>query len=287
MSIRAIIATLTIILILPKEASAWGPATHLDLGSALIKDLALVSPVIAALIKKYASDFLYGNISADIVVAKNLTHELKHCHNWSFGFKLLERAESESQRAFAYGYLSHLASDTVAHNNFIPEMMVRAYNSPIRKHIYWEMRFDALAPKHVWRLPESIERHVHTGNDQLLKRTLEGTVLSFKTNKTIFSTIMNLQKINQWHHKLAVLSPRSRWVLHKKDRTRFRDETLGRITDLLKNGQKAACVSFDPIGRKNLTRAKAIRRQLKGIKKKNKEHIEEVLSSALKEFSFD
>jgi hypothetical protein len=286
MNLRYIIACITIILLLPKEASAWGPATHLDLGSAIIRDLALVSPVIAALIKKYASDFLYGNISADIVVAKNLTAELKHCHNWSFGFKLLKRAETESQQAFAYGYLSHLASDTVAHNNFIPEMMVRAYNSPIRKHIYWEMRFDALAPKHVWTLPQSIERHVHTGNDQLLKATLEGTVLSFRTNKTIFSTIMNLQKINQWHHKLEILSPKSKWVLHKKDRTRFREETILRITDLLKNKENAACVLYDPIGKKNLQRAKAVRRQLKGIKKKNREHIEEVLSSAIEEFSF-
>ena len=127
---------LFILLVLPDAAFAWGPATHLELGKTMLENTKLLIPPARALLEAYPYDFLYGNISADIVVGKNLVEELKHCHNWKIGFKLLKKAESDSQRAFVYGYLSHLAADTIAHNHFIPEMMIRSFSSRTLRHIY-------------------------------------------------------------------------------------------------------------------------------------------------------
>src|SRR4030065_2545752 len=118
-----VLLTLTIVRAVPGMADPWGPATHLELGNAILNNTGLLSAPARALIEAFPFDFLYGNISADIVIGKNLVEELKHCHNWKVGFKLLKKAESDSQRAFVYGYLSHLAADTIAHNHFIPEMI--------------------------------------------------------------------------------------------------------------------------------------------------------------------
>jgi hypothetical protein len=273
-----------IILGIPSIALAWGPATHLELGTSLLSALPLLPPAVRSLLKRYPDDFLYGNISADIVVAKNMTEELKHCHNWSFGFKLLKLADSDSKRSFAYGYLSHLAADTVAHNNFIPEMMVRSFSSRIHRHIYWEMRFDTLADKDVWHLPKRMEKKVHRDNDLLLSKTLEGTLLSFPTNKTIFQGVINLHRIKHWHKMLSLLSSRSKWALHNKDKERFFARTKEAMIDLLQNEKKAHCIKHDPKGKENLLRAKRERTRLKSIKKKGG-HWETPLKRIIKSFS--
>jgi hypothetical protein len=263
----AILVSLVFILILPDVSYAWGPGMHLELGREVLANLALLPLAVRGVIRKYPYDFLYGTISADIVVAKNLVKELKHCHHWRFGFRLLKRAGSDSQRAFAYGYLSHLAADTVGHNQFIPEMMIRSFSSRILRHIYWEMRFDALADKRVWSIPKKIVRQVHRDNDRLLKSTLEGTPFSFRTSKTIFSSMMSLQRVDRWHHMLDLLSTKSRWALHREDKKRFFGLAYDCVIDVLTHGEEAACIRIDPTGRGNLRSAKSMRRRLKTIRR--------------------
>ncbi|MBI5344478.1 MAG: zinc dependent phospholipase C family protein, partial [Deltaproteobacteria bacterium] len=112
------VISIIIVLFMPDAVLAWGPPAHLEIGQEILGNTALITHAVRALIERFPYDFLYGNISADIVVGKNLVEELKHCHNWKMGFKLLKKASTDSQKAFAYGYLSHLAADTVAHNHF-------------------------------------------------------------------------------------------------------------------------------------------------------------------------
>jgi hypothetical protein len=263
----AALVALLAMLIGPSTAYAWGPATHLELGSEVIRNLARLPIAIRHVLAEYPYDFLYGKISADIVVGKNLVEELKHCHNWRFGFKLLKKAGSDSQRSFAWGYLAHLAADTVGHNLFIPQMMVRSFSSSIRRHIYWEMRFDTLADKRVWKIPKKIVREVHRDNDGLLRSTLEGTPLSFRTNKTIFSSLLSLQRVESWHHMTAHLSKNSKWALHRENKSRFFTLAFLSVTDVLTKGEGAACVKTDPTGKAALKAAKTERRKLKKLQR--------------------
>ncbi len=260
--------TLILVLVVPGVAHAWGPATHLELGHAVLSNGAAISSQVRALIEAFPYDFLYGNISADIVVGKNLVEELKHCHNWKIGFKLLGVAESDSQKAFAYGYLSHLAADTVAHNHFIPEMMIRSFSARTLRHIYWEMRFDALADKSVWLLPGKMKRQVHRDNDRLLETIIEGAPLSFRTNKTIFSSLMNLNRFERWHRMLTLLSTSSKWTLGEEVKSRYFQAALEAMQDLLANPHKAACTRKDPTGKHNLNTAKLMRKKLVVIKRR-------------------
>jgi len=256
---------------MPGTADAWGPATHLELGNMVLTNPSLIAEPARALIQAFPSDFLYGNISADIVVGKNLVQELKHCHNWKIGFKLKGRTESDSQKAFALGYLSHLAADTVAHNHFIPEMMIRSFSARTLRHIYWELRFDAMADKKVWQLPKKMLKQVHRDNDRLLDSVVEDTPLSFRANKTIFSSLMNLNRMEHWHMMLNHLSKSSRWVLEKEVKMRYFSASLDAITDLLTNQQKAACLKKDPTGKHSLNTARLMRKKLVGIKRGGKD----------------
>ncbi len=267
MSILLILLVLPLFLLWPDDSFAWGPATHLQLGWHIINNPAMLAAPVKPLLEAFPYDYLYGCISADIVVGKRFTRELKHCHNWHVGFNVLSRAESPSQRAFAYGYLSHLAADTIAHNYYVPEKMVSAYSTRFLRHIYWEMRFDALSDKIVWDLPQKIMKDVHADNDPLLDSVLENTLLSFSTNKTIFNNVMMIHRIEQWHKMIGRLSSYSRWVLHKEDAEIYYQKSLNAILDMLQREESAACIKEDPTGRKNLALAKRLRKNLKFMKR--------------------
>src|SRR4030067_1060472 len=103
-----ILFILPLLFLWPDEVFAWGPATHLQIGWQVLSNPALLIGPVKPLLEVFPYDYLYGCISADIVVGKRFTRELKHCHNWQVGFKLLSSAGSPSKKAFAYGYLNHL-----------------------------------------------------------------------------------------------------------------------------------------------------------------------------------
>lgn len=267
MFIPLILLILPLLILWPDEVFAWGPATHLQIGWQVLSNPALLTGPVKPLLELFPYDYLYGCISADIVVGKRFTRELKHCHNWTVGFKLLRSAGAPSQKAFAYGYLSHLAADTIAHNYYVPEKMVSAYSTRFLRHIYWEMRFDALAETVVWDLPRKIMKDVHEDNDPLLESVLENTLLSFNTNKTIFNNVMLIHRMEQWHKMIGKLSSYSRWVLHKEDVEVYYQMSMAAVMDLLHRQDMAACLDEDPTGRKNLELAKSLRRKLKFMNK--------------------
>ncbi|MEK7842527.1 MAG: zinc dependent phospholipase C family protein [Deltaproteobacteria bacterium] len=260
-----------IFVLIPDNAYAWGPAAHLEFGRDILNNLRFLPLSLQGLLLAFPYDYLYGNISADIVVGKNMTETLKHCHNWRIGLKVLNSARTDSQKAFAYGYISHLAADTIAHNYYIPEKFIQSFSSRVLKHTYWEIRFDALADKSVWKLSSRISRRVHRGNDGLLKNILEDTPLSFRTNKTIFSSILLIHRLKQWHNMLSVVSSSSRWVLTIEERSEYYDRSLTAIKDFLTHGTKAKCFRDDPIGRERLETAKRLRSQLKTLKRNGKD----------------
>lgn len=265
-----IIAVLSIV-VTPADALAWGPGTHLELASTILGNLSAIGPAASAVIEAYPFDFLYGNISADIVVAKNLVEEMKHCHNWKVGYKVLKAAKSDSQKAFAYGYLSHLAADTVAHNHYIPDMLIRSFSTRILRHAYWELRFDAMVDKRVWKLPKSIVKSIHRDNDRLLDSVVEDTPFSFRTNKTIFSGVITLHRFEQWHRMIALLSVASRWKLDRDDRDEYFNQSLKAMMEVLGASKKAGCLKKDPTGKHALATAAQMRKDLKALKKSGKD----------------
>ena len=46
-------------------------------------------------------------------------------HNWKVGFALRDEAKTDENRACAYGYLAHLAADTISHTEYVPQKIGR------------------------------------------------------------------------------------------------------------------------------------------------------------------
>ena len=53
----------------PSPAFAWTPGTHVFLGEAVLRSLAMLPANIAELLAAFPYDFLYGSIAADTSIA--------------------------------------------------------------------------------------------------------------------------------------------------------------------------------------------------------------------------
>ncbi|PLX78062.1 MAG: hypothetical protein C0614_08810, partial [Desulfuromonas sp.] len=204
-------ATLALLLFTPAEGWAWGIGVHLQTGSWILENLQRLPPSLGALLAAFPNDYLYGCISADITLGKKYTHYLQHCHSWRMGKRVLAAAETEAQRSCAYGYLSHLAADTIAHGYFVPYKLIRTYNTVLLKHAYWEMRFEAHVDAGIWPLARSIGRQNFAANDAMMRRVLSDTIFSFATNKRLFNSLLLLNRLQQYQKMLRSLSTNSKY----------------------------------------------------------------------------
>ncbi len=258
-------------LLFPEDALAWGPVTHLQLGIEALRHTSLLGHSLRMVLEAFPYDYLYGCIGADIIFAKGLARIHDHSHNWLVGFSVLEEADSPAQEAFAYGYLSHLAADTVAHNYFVPECYVRTYPTKTLRHAYWEVRFDRLEKRNLWGLAREIVRlPQHDEDDELLERVVKRTLFSFKTDKRIFSSLLVLNRMEQWQKMLDNMSEKSIWTLSERDAAKYRALSFRNTLDFLMHLERAACMKLDPTGKDALLSAKWIRRNLRVLDRRGK-----------------
>lgn len=257
--------TLTCVLILfftPVDAFAWGIGVHLQTGSWVLDNLSLLPETLRLILSAHSNDYLYGCISADITLGKKYTHYLRHCHSWRMGFKILSNAESDSQRACAYGYLSHLAADTVAHSYFVPYKLIRTYNTMMLKHAYWEMRFEAHVAPDVWPLARSIGRKDFSDNDKLMRSILADTIFSFGTNKKLFNSLLLLNRLQQYQKVLRSLANTSKWAITPEEQKEYLDLTSTATLSLLQDPEGSPYRNADPTGERALNSANMIRKNL-------------------------
>ena len=250
-------------LLIPDQALAWGGGMHLQIGVSVLDNLSALSPDLAALLAANPRDFLYGCISADITLGKKFTHTMLNCHRWRIGQKVLQAARTDSERACAYGYLSHLAADVVAHNYFVPYKIMRSFSTVTMKHAYWEMRFETFVAREVWEAAQDVCRSDQRANDALMRRVLTNTIFSFGTNKRIFNSIMLLSRLEKWQKVMLTLSNNSRYVLSERDRDEYLKLTEEAVYGFLQYPQGSELLLADPTGERPLALAEAVRRNLR------------------------
>lgn len=256
------IIALCCFVLIPKEALAWGVGVHLQLGSGVLANLQDLPPALGALLGANPLDFLYGCISADITLGKKFTHYLKHCHSWRMGEKILGAAATDSQRACAYGYLAHLAADTVAHSYVVPYRMVCTFNTILLKHAYWEMRFEARVAPEIWQLAREVARRDFQENDALMRSVLSDTLFSFNTNKRLFNSLLMLNRLEQWQKMLRSMSSASRWTISEEERAEGLSLAQEAVQSVLGDGDQSPFRGADPTGERALNAARMIRKNL-------------------------
>lgn len=272
-----LLVALFVLVAIPQEAFAWGAGIHLHLGTVALANLDLFRPAVAAVIGAYPNDFLYGCMAADITIGKKFTHYLLHCHRWSMGMKILEEAGPEPQQACAYGYLSHLAADTVAHNYYVPMKTMESFSSLTLKHAYWEMRFETLVDREIWATGNMVAREHFAANDRMLRRVLSDTLFSFGTNKRIFNSILLVSRLEKWQQVLQTINDTSRFPLEESEKSEFLSLAQEAVFDILKNGVDARYFRADPTGERALATAEAVRKNLRLLYRSNKISKEQAL----------
>lgn len=217
-------------LLIPSLSFAWGPMTHMYLGSEIYSYAPLIPAGIMALLRKYRQDFLYGNLMADMILGKKYLPDDKSSHNWDVGLKLMEQAKRGPEKAFVYGYLSHLAADTVAHEALTDDKWDVG-------HAWIEMKADSLIHKVYWLESVTINRAVQRRNDRFLESSLDRFIFSFNTNKRIYKGMVFLSVFNK---------QRKRGV-DKEYISNLHDESIASVLDLLQNGKDASVLSKSPL----------------------------------------
>jgi hypothetical protein len=228
-------------LLLPSLAFAWGPLTHIYLANELYSLASLLPAGVYEIIRRYRKDFIYGNIMADIIVGKKYLPNDKNSHNWDFAFDLLEATETKQQKAFVYGYLSHLAADTIAHTIYTAD------KKNIR-HTLLELKADCIIDKKYWLQAVEIDRKIQLRNDLFLEHFLERFIFSFKTNKRIlkgmvYLSVFNREKIGDFIDKNLVTTLPARVTIEK-----LHQYSLDQILDLFQNWKDSDVIKVNPIG---------------------------------------
>jgi len=278
----AIVCALIVALFIPETAEAWGGGIHLQMGLRVLANLEQLPPGIAALLASYPLDYLYGTIAADFTLGKKFTHYLLHCHRWSVGKKVLQSARSDGERACAYGYLSHLAADVIAHNYFVPYKIMRSFSVAAMKHTYWEMRFETFADQKTWEKAREVYTGDQHANDALLRNVVAPTLFSFGTNKRIFNSIMLLSRLEKWQRVMRSLSDKSRYVLTEEDRDEYMRLISEAVLNFLQHPDESDLLVADPTGERAMAMAEAFRKNLRLLYKSGRiskaEGIEQVES---------
>jgi hypothetical protein len=252
------------ILLWPSQALAWGPLAHLEFGNGALESLSLVPAAVRVLLTKCPHEFLYGTLAADIVVGKNLARYGVHCHNWKVGFQVLARSEGEPERAFAYGFLAHLAADTVAHNYYVPYKTVEGYTRGRTGHAYWELRYDQRLSPDLWRVARRVSRRAVRRHDHFLEDALAGSaVLPFQLSKRMFESLLLSARLKRWQQMSKLMAGERDLPLAEEEIVEMRKLAVEQIVGMLSFGPEARCVTADPTGLRNLHMAGDLRRKLR------------------------
>jgi hypothetical protein len=254
------------LLLVPDPAAAWGPITHLAHGSEVLKALTTLHAGLQHLLVAQPLAYLYGCVGADITMAKRFTpREQAHCHSWGVGWQVLAAADTERERAFAFGYLTHLSADVFSHNHFIPTQLIVSFRARTLRHLYWEARFDSMQAEEYRGVLRELRRHVFADCDALIRRVVARTIVPFQTGKQIFDSVLAFHDWDNWHALMRGVSTRSRYHLPAQIIAQYNGVCLEHITDVLQHGRDARCQRADPSGLDALTMAKTVRRTLKQL----------------------
>jgi len=172
---------------LEKDAHAWGPCIHTMLSMGMLSQtLQPIPKDILLLISQFPFEFIYGALSLDFQLKGKAYN---HMHTWEDGFRALDMTTTDKDKAYAIGFLTHLAADIGAHHYFIPRLLDKhkvwgERLSVSTRHLLWEMRVDrwfanaysslarytiGLAHEHCDQVLKG-NRHIHRGIYDLKKR---------------------------------------------------------------------------------------------------------------------
>jgi len=253
-----------LVLVVPTHAHAWAPLAHLSFSAQALQNLGSVAPSARAVLQDFGNEFLYGSLAADIVVGKNMARYLYHCHNWRVGFNVFRQARPGAEQAFALGFLSHLAADTVAHNYYVPFKTVSSFHKSNTRHAYWELRYDQRMDRDLSRLARQVSTRAIRGHEDFLERNLAGSsVIPFGVSRQLFRGLVASARMSRFHHvSRSVLAPERNLPLEQDLVEETNTLAVEAILGMLREGERSLAARADATGGRNIKLATDLRKQL-------------------------
>lgn len=220
-----------ILTVLCVGASSWGPGHHLEFAFRAYRNRRkFASDETVELLRTEKNAYFYGNLAADIINFKGYGGHYNHCHRWTIIDAMREHATTPAERAFIFGYLSHLAADTIAHNHYVPYHLARYARSKGFGHLYWEMRADRFVVDERWKLVTALKSDKSLVQlDDLVNATVPKKAFSMRTNKLFFNHVLLISERDRWRRGIKRLHELSFAPLSEDFLELFRRAAVARI----------------------------------------------------------
>ena len=278
--LAALLLVAVVAVLLPGDAHAWTPGTHIYLGESMLANLRLLPPSVADLLRAFPFDFLYGNIAADSSIAKKYAPVGRHCHFWHVGQEILDLAPSDGLRAFGLGYLAHLAADTIAHNYFVPRQLMVTSSTASFGHSYWETRVELHLGDAYAKAAKDVILLNHAQADRHLDQIISPTIFSVRTNRRLFRGMVRLTETDSWQRAAQAAREVSRWNLRDEDVEQHLGLAFDYVVEVLAD-QRPRARHLDPSGEVPLATAKRRRREaIRDAGRRNRARLHELAEEA-------
>jgi hypothetical protein len=142
------------------DALAWGLQTHLFFAQYVLAALPFADRELRAAAIRLPRVVLAGACLPDLGIVGQLlgTPAFRRAHLWSTLRRVATAPRSETERALAIGYASHLLADVTAHNLFVPEYERRFGKTAMLAHLGAE-----------WAMDEYVRTELHASPAALLR----------------------------------------------------------------------------------------------------------------------
>jgi hypothetical protein len=134
------------VLLYAPDAHAWGLRSHVFFAQYALFAAPLADPELRAAAARLPRLVLAGACLPDLAIVGQFflrTPVFRRTHLWSRLRRISACPRNDSDRALALGYATHLLSDVVAHNEFVPEHEARIGDIALVAHLMSEGAMDA------------------------------------------------------------------------------------------------------------------------------------------------
>jgi len=182
----------------------------------------------------------------------------------------LKKAKDDKKKAMAYGYLTHLAADVIAHNYYIPKEPLQGRGLRNFLHTVLEIKVDMTIYKDAYNLIKTILDNNYDEEDKFLKENISKAILPFGLNRKIFEYSLKSSKSKYMYRAFNIFGKYELWREENKNiLVYYHSVSYNLMLDILNNIENAEVLNYDPNGENNLKLLKKLRKQYK-VEKKDK-----------------
>jgi Zinc dependent phospholipase C len=139
---------------------AWGLYTHVYFAQLLIWAIPLANSRFRRAVQRFPELMLAGACLPDTALFSEWSKApaLRATHEWSIGQRMLACDSDDESLAISAGYASHLLTDIIAHNYFVPAHERLWFDCPVVTHAACEWAMDVHVGPQLFALPRDLLR---------------------------------------------------------------------------------------------------------------------------------